>query len=184
MSHELQSQHRGCNVDGCSRKHQARGFCHMHYRRLLRTGNPLGAPKLSTEERFWAKVTRTESCWNWSSRPGKHALFLVDGSLVPVHRYAYELMVGPIPDGLEIDHLCRNQICVNPEHLEPVTREENLRRGWGHRLQNGMTNECIHGHKYTPENTYVNPRGHASCRRCSNESKRKSLKRLREKRLS
>jgi hypothetical protein len=76
------------------------------------------------------------------------------------HRAAYETFVGPIPEGLTLDHLCRNRICINPDHLEPVTRGENALRGGG--LAIAMANyrartHCVHGHEFTPENTYVHP---------------------------
>jgi hypothetical protein len=82
-----------------------------------------------------------------------------------VHRAAYERWVGPIPDGLDLDHLCRNRLCANPAHLEPVTRDENLRRGeW-----NGNATVCVNGHPLTPENTWQRKgRKGRVCRTCSN----------------
>lgn len=76
------------------------------------------------------------------------------------HRVFYELLVGPIADGLELDHLCRNVRCVLPAHLEPVTRAENMRRRYA------TYTHCKRGHEYTPENTYVMPRGYRDCRTC------------------
>jgi len=87
--------------------------------------------------------------------------------MVLAHRYAYESVKGQIPHGLVIDHLCRNRLCVNPNHLEPVTNLENLQRGLGYALQNGMRTACIHGHEYTHQNTYVSPRGDTRCRECA-----------------
>lgn len=81
------------------------------------------------------------------------------------HRASYEFIVGPIPDGLVIDHLCRNTSCVHPGHLEPVTHAENIRRG----LAGGLKTQCKHGHDYTPENTYVDPKGWRRCRQCHRE---------------
>lgn len=84
-------------------------------------------------DRFWAKVVKTSSCWVWvgsgGGRIGEYGVFRMDSGPVRAHRYAYELLVGPIPDGMTLDHLCRVTRCVNPSHLEPVTLEENVRRG-------------------------------------------------------
>lgn len=80
------------------------------------------------------------------------------------HRVAYEAAVGPIPNGLELDHLCRNRACVNPEHLEPVTRAENVARS-----SRSTKRACVNGHPFTPENTYVRRDGLGKrvCRACN-----------------
>lgn len=90
---------------------------------------PLGA---TVEERFWVKVEKTSSCWIWTgSRNGRgYGLFGASSGGAPVraHRFSYELRFGPIPEGMQLDHLCEVKACVNPDHLEPVTNEENSRR--------------------------------------------------------
>jgi hypothetical protein len=89
---------------------------------------------------------------------------------------AYEMLVGPVPDGLELDHLCRVPACVNPDHLEPVTHIENVRRGrsyWAERTH------CSAGHEYTRENTRITKRGR-TCRACKNETERAARRRKRE----
>ena len=89
------------------------------------------------DERFWSKVVkRDDGCWEWiaARKASGYGVFNTDGRFGPVRRahvLAYEDRRGPVPDGLEIDHLCRNRWCVNPDHMEPVTHRENLRRGLG-----------------------------------------------------
>jgi len=123
------------------------------------------------EVRFWSKVNKTDDCWLWtagaiSTGYGFFSPFV--GKRILAHRWSYEQLVGPIPEGLVIDHLCRVRRCVNPAHLEPVTDAENRRRGASYGLQNGMRTTCIHGHEFTPENTYYSPsrEGHRQCREC------------------
>lgn len=118
--------------------------------------------------RFWSKVEKTAGCWFW--RGAIHKLgygqcvigsrrVVGERTCAMAHRVAYELCVGPIPDGLEIDHLCRVRNCVNPAHLETVTRAENNRRA-------GLViTHCPRGHEYTPENTRVRACGRC-CRTC------------------
>lgn len=128
-------------------------------------------------------VTRTESgCWEYAAetRGGnsyRQVLVKVDGkpTLFYAHRVAYEHLVGPIPEGLQLDHLCRNRMCINPEHLEPVTAQENKRRA------TALITHCPSGHRYTPENTRYTPDGR---RRYCNECKRvKSSERRRKRRM-
>lgn len=92
---------------------------------------------------FWQKVRFTSTCWIWTAckRRG-YGAYTVDGKLRVAHRLVYEEMRGPIPEGLTLDHLCRNRPCVNPDHLEPVTREENVRR-WGRTITH-----CKRGHEF------------------------------------
>jgi hypothetical protein len=83
------------------------------------------------------------------------------------HRLFYEQLVGPIPDGLQLDHLCRVRHCVNPDHLEPVTQTANVLRGIGPTAVNAGKTHCVHGHPFTPDNTYINKQGNRHCRACA-----------------
>lgn len=117
-------------------------------------------------DRFWAKVQKRDGengCWEWTSANfRRYGLFWLNGKTEWAHRLAYELLVGPIPDGLTLDHLCRNPSCVNPAHLEPVTQSENARRA------NPPKTLCKHGHEYTEANTILlKSTGKRQCRICS-----------------
>lgn len=119
-------------------------------------------------DRIVARVDFSGDCWQWRGAPRNgYGVMSVGNRLNYVHRVVYEATVAPIPDGLVIDHLCRNPLCCNPDHLEVVTRGENVRRG--DRGPGLRVTACRHGHAYTPENTYINPRGHRSCRTCRRE---------------
>lgn len=91
----------------------------------------------TVEERFWAFVDKTDTCWLWttSATSPRYGVFWVGGKKrsAYAHRFAYELLVGPIPEGMHIDHVCENRLCVNPDHLEPVTAAKNTQRFWGSR---------------------------------------------------
>lgn len=128
---------------------------------------------MSERERFEAKyrVNTETGCWEWTAAIFKqgygYGLFTVAGKSRGAHRVSYELHVGPIPDGLVIDHLCRNPRCVNPAHLEAVTQAVNVHRGNGLCAQNARKTHCKRGHEFTPENTLA-PRGKQGreCRAC------------------
>ena len=119
-------------------------------------------------QRFWEKVDKSESCWLWTGGlvKGGYGQYNLEGRCRQAHRLAYELAVGPIPDGLVIDHLCKNPRCVNPEHLEPVTRGENVLRGVGPTAENARKSECKRGHPLTPENLAPSKQGWRVCRAC------------------
>lgn len=108
-------------------------------------------------------------CWNWTGYVGAEGygqIRLPDGPTSrETHRVAYEVLVGPIPSGLVLDHLCRNRACFNPEHLEPVTNRVNILRGEGKSAINARKSHCERGHELTPENVYTN-RGARVCKTC------------------
>ena len=129
-------------------------------------------------QRFWAKVNKTDTCWLWTASTigGYGAIYAGErlGKNLLAHRVAYEMLVGPIPEGLYLDHLCRVTLCVNPNHLEPVTPRENLLRGENHAAKKSRQTECLRGHPLSGANLYTYPNGNRRCKICRNES----LKRL------
>lgn len=178
----------------------------MHYQRWRKDGDPgeaeprfmLGVPEV---ERFWAKVDRRgdDECWPWKAGTfGSgygHFSYERFGGGSTAHRFAYELLVGPIPDGLELDHLCHTQAvvegacgggdecphrrCVNPAHLEPVDRHTNVARGNHQTAVNMRKTECLRGHDLTdPANLKPTKSGARQCRECSNMHRRDRYRRL------
>lgn len=103
-------------------------------------------------------------CWVWHAtlHPGGYGKMYFNGKVCLAHRISYEVYVGPIPEGLCIDHLCRNRACVNPEHLEPVTHHVNNMRG-----HFGTTKVCPKGHEYSGDNLVYTKYGSRNCRQCS-----------------
>ncbi len=126
-------------------------------------------------ERFLAKVRVDEDtgCWVWTASLNSYGYgqFAINLRPYRAHRLAYEHWVGPIPDEPELDHLCRNRACCNPEHLEAVTHQVNFLRGENRIAVVVRTNHCIRGHEMTPENTVINNKttGGRACRICRNE---------------
>jgi len=105
----------------------------------------------------------------WQAKPSRqgYGRISVADCVQLAHRVSYEAFVGPIPTGMVLDHLCRQRMCVNPGHLEPVTNRENIRRGKGFAGLNAQKTHCPHDHEYTPENTYWRPDRHGrQCRAC------------------
>lgn len=139
---------------------------------------------MSLTERFWSKVHKTETCWLWVAFKMKsgYGKFYSGGDrtrakTLLAHRAAYEFAKGSIPVGMDLDHTCRVRHCVNPDHLEPVTRKENLRRGinWKRELTH-----CKRGHELSEENTYLYGGNRRDCRTCRSERGR--ARRRRDKR--
>jgi hypothetical protein len=140
--------------------------------------------KRPAEERFWEKVQKSDGCWEWTAyrnQDGYGQFSAVGRRVIGAHRFAYELLVGEIPDGLHLDHLCRNPACVRPEHLEPVTPKVNTQRGilgFDHPMQRTALSatHCPHGHEFTEANTAwrITAAGTKSrrCRECQRAEKR------------
>lgn len=127
---------------------------------------------MTLAERFWAKVQKgaPDECWHWTGakRRGGYGAFWVDSNrrAAIAHRVAYQLLVGPIPEGLTLDHLCRVTSCVNPAHLDPCTAGENARRSPNapYNVRARQTH-CKRGHEFSPANTRIH-HGRRECRAC------------------
>ncbi len=132
--------------------------------------------------RFWPRVSAgADGCWQWTghlTQSGYGSIYF-NRKATPVHRFAYELLVGKIPDGLVIDHLCRNRGCVNPAHLEPVTERVNILRGVSFSAENAAKTHCAHGHSLA--DAFI-VGGYRECRMCKILYKRR--KRSMERALS
>lgn len=171
---------RTCKIDGCSNPAgvpgTAHGWCSKHYMRWIRHGNPNagGAERRKTPtdplRRFWHYVDLVNGCWVWTGelQANGYGRIWFDGDHLLAHRWSYERFVDDIAEDLTIDHKCRNRACVNPDHLEPVGRGENVLRGQTIPAANAAKTHCIRGHEFTPENTRVY-RGGRVCKACKRE---------------
>lgn len=126
---------------------------------------------------FWPRIRKTESgCWEWQGAQfnGGYGRIKYDGQDQVAHRVAYLVLVGPIPEGMTLDHLCRNRICVNPEHLEPVDMRTNVLRGETITAANAHKEVCLRGHPLSGDNLFVRRDGRRRCRECERERQRHS----------
>lgn len=171
-----------CSVEECARPAHARGWCTMHYTRWRAHGDPHAVKFVRGDDaaRFWSYVVRlgTDECWTWTgaSTDGRYGFFSVaeQGKRrhMTAHRFAYELLVGPIPPGLVLDHFaCDNPRCVNPAHLKAVVQRDNaLRSKTGPSAVNSRKTHCVNGHEFTEVNTRPTRSGSRSCRACARET--------------
>lgn len=172
-----------CSVTDCTSavgRKGARGLCSRHYQRRLKTGSPTGTSRTPTIERFMTFVTQAGDCWEWTGTRDQDGYGMFSDRpkyrwITRSHRWSYEFFIADIPDGLDLDHLCRNRACVNPWHLEPVTNEVNARRGAEARRKD----VCPASHPYDAQNTYINPLGRRVCRICKRASQNRYDKRRR-----
>lgn len=122
-------------------------------------------------QRFWSRVVKTQTCWLWDGPlDNGYGRFWFNRKTLLCHRVAYEMLIGPIPLGMALDHLCRNRSCVNPEHLEIVTLGENVLRGIGRSAVNARKTHCKNGHEFDAENTYFRKEGNRECIPCQRAS--------------
>ena len=187
---------RTCSLPDCGKPHKAQGYCNTHYFRAVSRGEVTPGPRIRPPaQRFWPKVDKNGPvpearpklgpCWLWTAALSGQGLrygYFYDGTRnVYAHRWAWESVNGPIPDGLTIDHLCFTTKCVNPAHLEAVPGAVNTRR-----YMDTITH-CPYGHEYTEANTYYGTDKYRSrvCRKCRNrrvqEAKAKRLARMEER---
>jgi hypothetical protein len=124
----------------------------------------------SESDRFWSKVNKTDFCWLWTGgcygKYRKYGSFYVGKGKrsIPAHRWSYQHLVGEIPEGYVIDHLCRNTLCVNPEHLEAITNRENILRGVSSTAMQARQTECKRGHDLS--DAHILSGGRRDCRQC------------------
>jgi hypothetical protein len=175
-----------CTIDGCDRPHYGKGWCNPHYQRWRRRKEEPAATvvrpvdPVDPVDRFWTYVDKetartSTGCWLWTGPlvSNGYARHSAQNQQVLAHRFAYELLVGPIPEGLQLDHVwargCRHLHCVNPAHLEPVTGAENVRRA-----ERTRRTHCPQGHLYDETNTYwrKDRPGNRQCRACANGARR------------
>lgn len=122
---------------------------------------------MKVEERFWSQVDKTATCWLWISGLQKdgYGRFQVDLIRKHAHVVSYEWINGAVPEGTEIDHLCRSRNCIRPDHLEAVTHKVNCLRGTSRNAESARKTHCNHGHEFTATNTYIY-KDQRYCRTC------------------
>lgn len=160
-----------CSFPGCPRRVRSKGLCGSHYNQQLR-GLPLtplapfrGRRRVegTLAERLAAKSERRpDGClvWTGTVKANGYGRLVFEGRDLHVHRVAYELAHGPIPDGLTVDHLCGTRACIEPTHLEVVTRSVNSQRG------NPRPTQCVRGHELAGDNVRWRRNGTRQCRTC------------------
>jgi len=126
-----------CSIEGCEKPLRARGWCATHHQRWRLHGDPTICATnrhIPMIDRFWMKVEKGPGCWSWTGAISDGYGSFAEGSkgrCHKAHRFAYEQLVGPIPDGMQLDHKCHNRSCVNPAHLRPVTHKQNMEHDSG-----------------------------------------------------
>jgi hypothetical protein len=141
-----------CTAEGCGQQQHAKKYCKKHYELARKSGEIVAAKKKSLPERFWEKVEKTDTCWNWTGQRNElgYGLMWLNGKGgYRAHRMAYELSIGPIPEGMVIDHRCHNASCVNPAHLRACTQKQNSEHKIGASKGNPSGRRGVHWRKDT-----------------------------------
>ncbi len=171
-----------CSIFECGNSVHLRTWCLKHYSRWQKRRDPLRAQVSRTladvepAEYVWSHFVRVPSgCWEWAGGVSDtgYATVRHRGVAVLAHRFTYELLVGPIADGLEIDHLCFNRRCINPSHLEAVTPRVNKLRSTSVSAVNATKTHCNNGHPFDEANTHVDRLGRRRCRACARAKERR-----------
>lgn len=191
-----------CTIEGCNNKHRSKGLCNKHYCRNRNHGSPdivkYEYIRGTLDERFWARVEKTDNCWLWTGRisPKGYGQFDLEDRSITAHRMSWIMANGEIPEELEVNHLCHtrecmlgdncpHRACIRIEHLEIISHAENVRKGnagyYERKIFRPKKTYCINGHEYTLENTaqYKNSR---VCRICACEKSRLYKQRQKAKR--
>lgn len=179
---------RTCALADCDSPFYAKALCEKHYQRWRKHGDPTVVKKPSyadwsnanpeiRRDRLMSKVVHDPEtgCWLWQGTKtlAGYGQMRVAGVRMYTHRISYELNVGPIPAGLELDHLCSVRECCNPDHLDPVTHAVNVARG-----ERPTRTHCLHGHEYSGRNLVFNStNGYRACRQCDIDSQRRKRQR-------
>ena len=171
-----------CKVAGCSFPNLAKGYCSGHYQRV-KNGQPLDKPmrgRLTDEEFFNYKcpIRQPGECWLWTSPVDPKGYGRWRRGSKGAHRASYTMFVGPIPDGMTVDHTCFNPTCVNPEHLRLLTHSQNSANS-----RRALSETCGQGHPFSGANLYRYKDGRRGCRTCMQELGKAASARKKERRF-
>lgn len=156
-----------CTISDCGLVVFGHGYCRKHYYRWRTNGDPLVTRRIIGDDdaRFWSKVD-VGDCWEWTGALTRgYGHFMFKGKLVYAHRHAWALLVGDLSPDDDIDHLCKNPKCVNPDHLQPVPHRVNILRGESPAAKQARKQYCKRGHPLIAENLFPSKEGR-HCRPC------------------